>query len=318
MRFSAPFAYLLVLALVAAPAGLRAQGRNPSLAGHTFVPNTMVEGPFVATHFRSLVGAAAAYGYYVGTLVLEHDTLVALEGNMTWVRVEFEQRQKVADWLALEGTFRAGARVGTNTASALADGVSVITGFRLGGVARVVQSERVYASATLDVRRTGLTFLNLISFVEEIIDSVDSGGQLDSISLSAKRASWQGRGGFRLAYAPGRAVGFTLLGELGVGEDLTELEQDAVWDVDLGATVDLNLHSIGKAPLGFVGVYRFSTYGAGAESDVGMSHLAGLGISYVGGEDFTVGVELLWQYAPLIDGDALNSAGIAVRSRYYF
>ncbi|UCF40988.1 MAG: hypothetical protein JSW43_01205 [Gemmatimonadota bacterium] len=317
MRCRATLIRLFALVITVAPTGLRAQARNPSLAGHTFVPTAMVEGPFVATHFRSLVGGARAFGYNVGTVVIDDDTLIALEGNMTWVRVEFEQRQKVADWLALEADFRAGARVGTNAASALSDGVSVITGFKLGGIARVVQSSNVYASATLNVRRTGLTFLNLIAFVEEIIDSVASGGRLDSISLSAKSGAWQGRGGFRLAYAPGRAVGITVLGEVGFGEDFTEVE-DAAWDVDLGATVDLNLQSIGKAPLGFVGIYRISTFGGNAESSVGLSHTAGLGISYVGREDFTVGVEVQWMHSPLVNGDALNSVGAAVRSRYYF
>jgi hypothetical protein len=209
MHVRATLISLSTAGLLLAPAPLNAQGQNPSLAGHTFVPNTLVEGPFVATHFRSLVGAASAFGYDVGTVVINDDTLGVLEGNMTWVRVEFEQRQKVADWLALEGAFSAGARVGTNAQSALSDGVSVITGFKLGGIARVAQSDKVIASATLDVRRTGLTFLNLIAFVEEVIDSVDSGGPLDSISLSSKSGAWQGRGGFRLGYAPGRAVGFS-------------------------------------------------------------------------------------------------------------
>jgi hypothetical protein len=317
MHFRAPLLSLFAVTVLLAPAELHAQGQNPSLAGHTFVPTTVVDGPFIATHFRSLVGLASAYGYDVGTVVIEDDTLGTLEGSMTWVLVEFEQRLKVADWLALDGAFTAGARVGTNTVSALADGVSVVTGARLGGLARVVQSDKVFASATLEVRRTGLTFLNVISFVQEIVDSVESGGPLDSVSLSSKSAAWQGRGGFRLAYAPGRAVGFTVLGEVGVGQDYVELE-DAVWDLDLGATVDLNLHSIGKAPLGFVGAYRFSTFGDQSESSDLQTHEAALGISYVGREDFTVGIQVVWQRAPLARGDGLNSVALAVRSRYYF
>ncbi len=195
--------------------------------------------------------------------------------------------------------------------------MSLITGFKLAAIARVARSDRVLASATLDVRRTGLTFLNIVSFVEEVVDSVEAGGPLDSISLSSASGAWQGRGGFRLAYAPGRAVGFTVLGEVGVGEDHTKVE-DAVWDVDLGATVDLNLRSIDKVPLGFVGAYRFSTFGGDPESSGGQNHMVGLGVSYVGSEDFTVGVELAWQHIPLGDGDALSSVGLGVRSRYYF
>ena len=317
MQFRVPLLTLVALVGLLTPAGLNAQGQNPSLAGHTFVPNTMVEGPFVATHFRSFVGLANAFDYDVARIVIDDDTLVALPGSMTWVLVEFEQRQKVADWLALEGSFSAGARVGTNTASAIADGVSVVTGFRLGGIARIVQSDKVAASAALDVRRTGLTFLNVIAFVEEIVDSVETGGPIDSISLSSKSDAWQGRGGFRLAYAPGRAVGFNLLGEVGFGQDYVELES-AEWDLDLGAAVDLNLHSIGKAPVGLVGMYRFSSFADRAEVAGGQSHRVGLGVSYVGSEDFTVGIEMHWQHLPLADGDELNSVALAVRSRYYF
>ena len=60
MRIRATLLGIAAVAIVAAPQPLRAQGQNPSLAGHTFVPNSLLEGPFIATHFRSLVWAASA------------------------------------------------------------------------------------------------------------------------------------------------------------------------------------------------------------------------------------------------------------------
>ncbi len=316
MRFRATLLSLSAVAALAVPPGLRAQGQNPSIAGHTFVPNSMVESPFLESHFRSLVGLASAFGYNILTIPAP-DSIIEVDGQMTWVLVEFAYRQKVASWLSLEGSMSGGARVGTNTASALFDGVSVITTFELGGLARLFETERVTASANLDARYSGATLLNVVGFVEEIIDSVESGGPLDSIGLSSKHGALQARGGFRLAYAPARLVGLTFLGELGVGDDYSEVEETA-FDLTLGGTVDINLRSIGKAPLGFLVGYRFSTFTDKSETSDGQSHMGTVGVSYMGMEDFTVGLEFQWQTAPLADGDNLNMTGLGIRSRYYF
>jgi hypothetical protein len=317
MRFRATLLSLTALAVLAAPPELRAQGQNPTIASHTFVPNTLVEGPFLATHFRSMVGLANAFGYSILTVPTPGDTVISIDGKMTWVLVEFAHRQKVSSWLSLEGSLTGGARVGTNTASAIADGVSVITSVEAGGLARVVETERVTASASLDARWSGLTLLNIVGFVEEIIDSVESGGPIDSISLSSNSGALQMRGGFRLAYAPAPVVGFTFLSEVGVGQDYAEIEEAAL-DLTLGATVSFNLHSIEKAPLGFVAGYRFSTFSDRSETSDGQSHIGVVGVSYVGKGDFTVGVEFQWQHTPLADGDNLSLLGLGVRSRYYF
>jgi len=317
MRVRATLLSITAFAIVAAPPGLRAQGQNPALAGHTFVPNSMIESPFIASHFRSLVGAASAFGYNILTVPIYEDSVIDVEGQMTWVLVEFAYRQKVASWLSLEGSMTAGARVGTNTAAALSDGVSVISALELGGLARVFETERVTGSASLDARYSGVTLLNVIGFVEEVIDSVEAGGPLDSIGLSSKRGAFQGRGGFRLAYAPARVVGFTFLGELGVGEDYSEVEETAL-DVTLGGTVDINLRSIGKAPFGFIATYRFSTFTNRSEDTDGQSHLGLFGVSYMGSKDFSVGLEFQWETTPLADGDNLNMVGLGIRSRYYF
>ncbi len=317
MPLRATLLSLFAVTVLLTPAEVRAQGQNPSLAGHTFVPNSLVEGPFIATHFRSLVGAASAFGYSILSLPTHGDSVIDLDGQMTWVLVEFAYRQKVASWLSLEGSMSGGARVGTNTASAISDGVSVITTFELGGLARLFETERVTASANLDARYSGATLLNVVGFVEEIIDSVESGGPLDSIGLSSKHGALQARGGFRLAYAPARLVGLTFLGELGVGDDYSEVEETA-FDLTLGGTVDINLRSIGKAPLGILVGYRFSTFTDKSETSDGQSHMGTVGVSYMGVEDFTVGLEFQWQTAPLADGDNLNMTGLGIRSRYYF
>jgi hypothetical protein len=246
MRIRATVLSLFAVATVAGPQPLSAQGQNPSIAGHTFVPNTVIDDPFVTTHFRSLVGLASAFGYTILEIPTA-DSVIDVEGEMTWVLVEWEYRQKVADWLSLNGSMSGGARVGTNTAAAIADGVSVITAFELGGLARLFETERIVASANFDARYSGLTLLSVVEFVREVIDSVESGGPLDSISLSSKKGALQARGGLRLAYAPAPLVGFTFQGEVGVGEDYSEIGATSV-DLTVGGTVGINLRSIDKFP----------------------------------------------------------------------
>jgi hypothetical protein len=316
MRIRATVLSLFAVATVAGPQPLSAQGQNPSIAGHTFVPNTVIDDPFVTTHFRSLVGLASAFGYTILEIPTA-DSVIDVEGEMTWVLVEWEYRQKVADWLSLNGSMSGGARVGTNTAAAIADGVSVITAFELGGLARLFETERIVASANFDARYSGLTLLSVVEFVREVIDSVESGGPLDSISLSSKKGALQARGGLRLAYAPAPLVGFTFQGEVGVGEDYSEIGATSV-DLTVGGTVGINLRSIDKFPLGFNAAYLFSTFTDLSETADGRTHLAVLGVSYMGSEDFTIGLEVQWQNTPLVDGDDLQVVGLGIRSRYYF
>ena len=109
---------LLILAVlrlpVMGPGPLTAQGSHPELAGHTFVPSTLLPDPFVDTYLSSVVGLGQAFDYGLVWPILGDDTLFTAEGELTWVTLDFGYRQRVTDWLALGGRLEAGARVGTN------------------------------------------------------------------------------------------------------------------------------------------------------------------------------------------------------------
>jgi hypothetical protein len=207
--------------------------------------------------------------------------------------------------------------VGTNAASAVADGVSVVTGFRVGGLASLARSNRLVLSANVDLSRSNVSLLNIVGFAEELIDSVEAGGSLDSLSIAYKYHAWQGHGGLRMAYSPTPLLGLSANASFAVGEEFVSLE-DSFLDVDLGATVDFNLHSAGVAPIGFVLSYRYSTFSDRVETSLGTSHAALLGISYVGNEDFAGGIEMYASRVPLADGDSVSIAFTAIRMRYYF
>jgi hypothetical protein len=302
--------------LLAAPAALPAQGSHPALRGHTFVPTTLIPDPFVKTQLGTFVGIGQAFDFEI-EVVIEDDTLLSEDGKMTWVFAEFDYRQRVTDWLQLHGAFFGGARVGTNAPSALAQGVSVTTSFRVGGLARIVESNSVALSGTLDLTNHGVTLLNILKFVQDVVDSVDVGGSLDSIGLSTRATALMGQGGLRFAYAPSRLVGITAIAQLGFGEHLVP-DDEVRLDFDVGATVDFNLASVGTAPLGFALGYRFSSFSDQTLTTEGVSHHALLGVSYTGHEDFSVGLELIGERTPLLTGEVVNAAVLALRTRYYF
>ena len=311
--------FVLSLIMVTAPPTaqqLRAQGQIPRLAGHTFVTSNLIPDPFVKTQLGLLIGLGSAFDYEIRGPVLGEDTLIVEEGKMKWVIAEFDYRQRVTDWLQLDALVGGGARVGTNAASAIAQGVSVVSAFRLGGLARLAQSNSVALSATLSVNRSSSTLLNLVEFAEEIIDSVESGGSLDSLSLSRKVNTWQGRGGVRFAWAPSRALGVTALAALSVGEDLLVLEETATsWNA--GALLDLDLHSISNVPLGFVIGYHYGSQAHRSEQASGGSHRATVGIAYMGREDFSVGLEFLGESVPLPnEAQKVTAVIMGLRLRY--
>ena len=303
--------------LLVLPASVEAQGRLPELAGHTFVPTAIIRDPFLDTRLETVVGLGEAFDFDITGPGLIGDTVLRAEGTMTWVVAGFDYLHTVNDWLALGGEITGGARVGTNAAAAIADGVSIVTGIRLGGMARLKRSESVMLSLNVDLMNSDLTLLNVQEFTKSVIDSVQAGGRIDSVSLSSGAHALQGRAGLRLAYAPARVLGITAVAEVGIGDNFIEFEETNI-DFDLGATLDLNLASVGKAPIGFTAGYRFGTFSRRAELSSGDTHVASLGISYVGQDDFTVGLEAFGQWLPLGDGERLKAVIYMVRTRYYF
>jgi len=299
------------------PLSLGAQGSHPELAGHTFVPSTLLPDPFIQTYLSTVVGLGQAFDYGLAWPILSDDTLFVADGELTWVSLGFGYRQRVTDWLALGGRMEAGARVGTNAASAVSDGVSVATGIQFGGVARLARSRSLVLSGYLDVAHSNLTLLNILGFAEELIDSVTTGGSLDSLSISFNYSAWRAHGGLRVAYAPTKLLGLGAMADMAVGEEFLTLE-DSYVDLDLGASVDLNFHSAGYFPLGVVLGYRFSTYAETSEASTSNNHGAVLGVSYMGHDDFSVGLEAYGGRIPLRDGDIIKVAILGIRMRYYF
>jgi len=316
MRSRASILVWVAAALIAAPDPLSAQGSHPALSGHTFIPTTLVPDPFVKTQLGTLIGLGKAFDYAI-EVVIENDTLVSQEGRMTWVLAEFDYRQRVTDWLLLFGKFDGGARVGTNAVSALAQGVSVLTGFNVGGLARIVQSNSIALSGTLELRSNGVTLLNILKFVQDVADSIATGGELDSIGISSKSSALYGSGGLRFAWAPSRLVGITALAEFGVGEDLLP-DEDVAYSFDVGAVVDFNLASVGPVPLGFALGYRFLAFSDASLLAEGVSHKGIAAVSYTGHEDFSVGVELRGERTPLLTEEVVNATILGLRIRYYF
>jgi hypothetical protein len=304
-------------ALLTPQMSLSAQGTHPELAGHTFVPSTLLPDPFVETYLSTVIGLGSAFDYDIAWPVLGEDTLFLTEGSLTWVTVDFDYRQRVTDWLALGGQVIAGARVGTNAASAISDGVSVATGVRIGGVARLVRSRPLMVSAHLDVARKDLTLLNILGFAEEVIDSVISGGRLDSLSIAFDYGAWRGHGGLRVAYTPTRLLGISAMADVAVGKGLLALEESQL-DVGLGASVDFNFHSAGWIPLGVVLAYRFGTFAERSEGAVGANHRVMLGVSYMGHADYSVGLEVHGGSIDLPNSDAIKTTIEGIRMRYYF
>ncbi len=294
-----------------------AQGAHPELAGHTFVPSSLLPDPFIETYLSSVIGLGSAFDYGIAWPVLGEDTLFLADGKIVWVTLDFDYRQRVTDRLAVRGQVQAGARVGTNAASAIADGVSVAAGFRFGGVARLMEGRSAALSAYADVAHSDLTLLNIIGFAEELIDSVVSGGSLDSLSISFNYDAWRWHGGIRLAYSPTPLLGLGAVADVAVGEEFLSLE-DSFLDFDLGGSVDFNFHSAGYAPLGVVLSYRFSTYGERFGGSIRETHGAMLGISYMGHEDFSVGLEIYGGRIPLQADDVVAVATAGVQMHYYF
>lgn len=128
--------------------GRAAESPRRSLAGHAFTPNNLVPDPFIKTFIRNSVGIGSAVDIEFPVAIIDGDTIVGFDGDLVFALLDFEYQRTLRDWLAARGQFKLQARLGTNVGSLLASGITASTGFELGWLARLFQTDH-----TLFVRR---------------------------------------------------------------------------------------------------------------------------------------------------------------------
>ena len=285
--------------------------KAPHKNGHTFSPIQGVPDAFVRSYIRNNIGMSQTYDVDIPLGIVGDDTLFASRGALVFANLGLEYQQTIKDWIAFRVKFNVNGRLGSGTSALLATGISATTGFELGWLMRLMETDRGYMSLSFDVKNNSFTTINLSEFIEDLVDGEDA-------ELVKGTPSMRAGVGLRYSHAFSPLVGLVSFFETGYGESVDRVSDDE-WFTKFGATVDFDLAAVGWTPIGLaVGYLQDSFPEGGADiTDVVRAFLFRVG--YTGRKDLALGLNVSYQSFPTDQLDTkIKSVGLNFDIRYFF
>jgi hypothetical protein len=286
--------------------------RLPELSGFRFIPSDIVKDPFVTTYIRTTTGVGSVLDYSNTILNFQGDTLGTYSGTMTFARLGVEYQQAVNEWLAFWGQVDVDARVGTSVSSIFSQGISVVTGYAIGGMARVWHNDRMFLSGSLYYRGNSLTGISPYQWAKSIV--IDSAG-IDNDELVSEANSGLGYAGVHFAYAVNEWLGLTSAVSGGLGNAFRDGDKGLF---SAGVTAGVDFRNITPVPLGLLLGYQFNTTPSSGDNASDISAF-NFGVGYTGHRDFNVILESTsMKYKIQGAPSEVNTLVTAFKIRYYF
>jgi len=291
--------------------GQEETNKIPELNGHTFVPSTFFEDPFMKSTLMLSVGFGATGEYKYPLFEVDDDQIYGIKGQLIFVTVGLEYQQKIQDWVALFIKYRLAARVGTNVGSILAEGFTSINSFNIGWKIRLLEREKIKLSTLFGISNYNGTFLSVSKFVDDVINNQPYP------SLVTNTPALNGNLGFQFAYGISELLGLKINYLNSIGESLERGE--TAYYFSFGTGVDLNLYQKHNVPLGFSLNYLLSSRPEQVYRESGYSNSISLKFAYTGTNDFILGLQTLYTSIPVSeDLENFGSFGVSFALIYYF
>lgn len=285
--------------------------KTPHKNGHTFSPVSGVPDAFVRSYLRNELGIAQTFDVDIPLGIIDGDTLFASRGNLLFANLSLEYQQTIRDWIAVRGNLLVIGRLGTGTSALLASGVSANTGFELGWLIRLLETDRGYLSLDASVKSSNFTTINIADFVRDIIDGEDA-------ELTRKTPSTRAGGGLRYTHAFSPLLGLVSFAETGWGESV-DRQADDEWYFRFGATIDLDLAAVDWLPIGLAAGYLQDSFPEGGADLTDVTRTVTFRVGYTGRRDLALGINGAYTTFPTSQIDErVKSLGFTFDLRYYF
>ena len=282
----------------------------PSLYGHAFVISTLIQSPFVRTSVSNTVGLGQAVDVDFGSVMLPNgDTVAALNGSLTFAMFRFQYEHALRDWLAVWAQLEVAARLGTDVGALFSSGVTLATGFEVGWLAQLRETERSLLSASVFFRNSEHVLVDLPRWVDEII-----GG--NTAALVRTTPSLRAGAGLSYAWALNDLIGFVFSGDATYGEALRR--QKARFFGSGTAAMSLNLAGRTNIPLGVALTFRADSYpSVHGEQSEGWEAV-GLRVSYTGRDDVRLSLTSQGQRVPHRGDQGMTGGVLSFDIQYFF
>ena len=285
------------------------------LGRHTFAPLQIVPTPFVRTYLRTAIGLGQAVDLQVPLLVIDTTEIIGLQGDLLFAILDLRYEHAIKNWLSVWADFRMLGRLGTGLQSLLSQGISAALGFELGTMFRLYESERFLLSGTTHLANRDATVINLLDFVQGIIDS---GKVTPAHPLVRTTPIMTGGAGLRAAWSISPLAGIYGHGLTGLTET-TKTGEAARWFYDMGAVLDLDLGAVGFIPVGVSTGYAQTDLTVQTQRVAEEARTVLLAFSYRGRPDYSISLEMTWEWLPSVLTDQTVKAGsILLMTQYFF
>jgi hypothetical protein len=268
-----------------------------SLAGHEFIPSSFIRDPFVRTFLRTSLGFGITTSPVAPLVTVGGKPVVGPQGSLLFAVLDAEYQHAIRDWLAVRGRLNVIGRMADETPVLIAQGITLYSGFDLGWLFRLSESQRYSLSGALGVKNTSTTDVYLQRFIDGILDS---GEILPQNKLVLATPTLRISTGIQGAYVLSTLAGVTIAANLDYGETAVRGEPDR-WYYSVAAAVDFNLSKTSGVPVGFVvGVKTGS--GPGVQGTEGRSEQDFFGrLAYTGTREFALGLDMSYALIPTRD-----------------
>jgi hypothetical protein len=295
-------------------------GPFPRLGEHRFSPTGIVRDPWVKSYVVSNLGMSQAMDNPTPPIVIDGDTIPGLAGSLLLANLELEYQQKIVDWFAFRIGYSIHARIGTELETLLSRGVNTVMGFEIGWLARLLESHNNMLSLDVSVSNKNYTTIDILRFVEDVIDGIDA-------SLVQSSPAIRATGGLRYAHEFSNLFGIIANGEVGYGESIARYSGDDEVFYQLGAQLDFDLAAWRNIPLNVAVGLQTDSYPEASPDVTGNINTGYLRIGFIARDDFTIGLTFAGASAPLAndptrpqssDSERVSFGAMEFDLRYYF
>jgi len=289
----------------------------PSLDKHKFILNNFLPNPFLTTNITSNIGFANSIETEIPLLKLDSVVNnVKVKADITYANGRFGFQYAVKDWAAIYLMFSGVARLGTNTASIFASGVTANTSFNTGMLFKIKEFKKSLITTGFTISNASSTTLNIYPFIKTLLDSTYP-IRTDNIVNTLSPLS--GSVDFRFAYSPSKPWSLLSYVETGYGENTDVDKTEDNFFYVFGASVNYNFDHKSNFPLGVGAGLKFSSNSPTLQYTKKLTQYYMLQLVYTGKKDFTLSLESNYLTIPtLYDNITIKLTSINFGWAYYF
>jgi hypothetical protein len=259
---------------------------------HIFTSAVGIPNPFLSTYVSASTGLATTHGLKVALYDFQDppQLLGTKESDLVYLSENFTFQQRVHQAAVVRVSVFGSGRLGTETASLLAEGISAIMGWSAGGSLRLSDRPGFKLSASLDASRNSLTAVSIRSFAEDVL----ANGLSDSTnSLSQNFSNFRLTTGLRAAWGHSLTTGYLLYGDIGYDNPYDPAASDKVyWQA--GGAINLDMRERWGPDVGFTLGAAFRSNSRRNEDLGNGGWSSTLGVFYTGRPELTLGCQLLY------------------------